>query len=210
VVTKLQFEILKQIFCYWVLENQAIPITSFELFISEKKFKQELSILLRKELIQIIEDNEIRYLITDKGKSKFKVVLTGGAYDLLHRGHLSTLAESASLGDVLIVVVARDKTIRKGKREPIHNELDRVFLLNSLKIVDAAVIGDPIDHFKVVRKIKPDIIALGSDQFHLEENLEQQLYSIGLKSTVVTRLTADYEGLATTRVIEDIIERNNH
>ena len=93
-------------------------------------------------------------------------VLTGGAFDILHIGHLFTLEKAKSLGDKLIVVVARDETIERVKgRKPIHAAEYRRKMVGSLKPVDIAVVGEKkFDIAKIVKKYKPDIIVFGYDQ----------------------------------------------
>lgn len=204
---KLHQEILKQIFRQWILSDTNISPDELDLSIPNDQLHQEIDLMIENNLIKKSLSNELS--ITTLGRSKFKVTLTGGAYDLLHRGHLHTLYEAAKLGDFLIVVVARDVTIKKRKRDPIQKENDRTYLLNALRIVGAAVLGDTVDHLKVVKKTNPDIIALGSDQFHMKINLEEELKEMGLSSIQVVRLSVELEGIATTRLIDEIINRNN-
>ncbi|MCE7737228.1 MAG: FAD synthase, partial [Candidatus Heimdallarchaeota archaeon] len=101
-----------------------------------------------------------------------------------------------------------DMTVQKKKRKPIHKDFDRTYLLNSLCIVDAAVIGDKEDHMRIVRRIKPDVVAIGSDQDHLEDALNIQLKDQGMIATKIVRLDADYEDKATTKLIENILLRS--
>ena len=71
------------------------------------------------------------------------------------------------LGDVLVVVVATDKTaVKMKKRIPLHNQIHRQNLVNSLSMVDLSLIGHEDDIFKTVEMVKPEIIALGYDQIH--------------------------------------------
>ncbi len=200
----IQLHILKQIYKHWVMFDTGIKIEDIELLITKKAFEDELALLEISDLISI--DDDILN-ITEAGKSKFKVVLTGGAYDLLHRGHIITLKEAKSLGDFLIVVIARDSTVRRKKRDPIHSEVDRAYLLNSICVVDVAILGDEKDHMRVVRRIKPDVVAIGSDQDHLEEVLKVQLKDQGMFSTEIIRLKADYEDLATSKLIKYILDK---
>lgn len=146
-------------------------------------------------------------VLTDLGRAQLKVVFTGGAYDILHAGHLKTLQEARAQGNVLVVVIARDFTVSKNKRKPIIDESDRLELVNAIKHVDLALLGDSDDHFKIVNRIKPDVIAIGADQKHQEEKIKAKLKEIGLAKTQLVRLESDYEGLSTTQLIEKIIKR---
>jgi cytidyltransferase-like protein len=208
VVSKLQHQLLKQILRHWVLSSGPIETDSLDACVPHYQILSEVKAMVRSNLVKQLDQNNL--MITEKGRSKIRVVLTGGAYDLIHQGHLITLEEAASLGDFLLVVVARDTTIRKRKREPIHNEVARKSLLNSLKIVDAAILGDPDDHMKVVQRILPSVIAIGSDQHHIEEELMQKLSKLGIAEIEIIRLKAIVEGTATSHLIEEIVRRNSH
>lgn len=203
-VSLVHLEILKQAFSYWARYDSPLPVDELSLVLEPERIKEELNLLSISSLITWENDT---ISITDAGRSKFTVVLTGGAYDLIHRGHLETLYAAKELADFLIVVVARDITVNKRKRKPIHSEEDRAIILNELKVVDAAVLGDEVDHMRVVRRIKPNVVALGADQHHIKEVLEGQIKDQGLPKTEIVRLNVDYEGLATTQVINEILGR---
>jgi FAD synthetase len=98
-----------------------------------------------------------------------KVVLASGVFDLLHLGHVKFLEEAKKAGGPdaqLVVVIARDSTVEKTKgRKPIMPEDQRLALVESLKVVDRAVLGyENLDIGEVIESIKPDVIALGYDQ----------------------------------------------
>jgi FAD synthetase len=134
-------------------------------------------------------------------------VMATGTFDLLHMGHIYYLKEAKKLGDKLVVVVARDSTVRKLKHEPITPEEMRLDLIKELKIVDEAVLGHEDDMYATVKEIKPDIIALGYDQVHDEKKIEQELKKRKLVARVV-RLPkySDMEDLdGTRRIIGKII-----
>ena len=130
-----------------------------------------------------------------------------GTFDLLHMGHIYFLKEAKKLGDVLIVVVATDKTVRKLKHEPVTPEDIRLSLIKELKIVDQAYLGYEDDIYIIVEEIKPDIIALGYDQIHDENRIKNELKNRGIKAKVV-RLSkyecgSDLDG--TRRIIQKVI-----
>lgn len=115
-----------------------------------------------------------------------KKVLAFGCFDILHMGHYTYLKHAKKLGDKLIVVVARDSTIRKlKKREPILDEESRRKLVGSLKFVDSAMLGNEGDRYEIIRRIKPSFIALGYDQREDEKFLKKKLKEIGIKARVV-------------------------
>ncbi len=111
-------------------------------------------------------------------------VLATGTFEILHPGHLTYLRCAKSLGDELIVIVARDKMI-KHKREPMIPEQQRLEMIQSLSIVDRAILGSERDIFEPLYEIKPDIIALGYDQCFDADELLRQLHKRGLEVKVV-------------------------
>lgn len=122
------------------------------------------------ELVKIGLVKQDKKSLTELGRTSLKVVLAGGVFDIIHPGHIHTLNSAKALGDVLIVVVATDKTAQKmKKRVPLHNQKLRRELVDSLSIVDFCIIGHEDDIFKTVAFVRPEIIALGYDQVHQEK-----------------------------------------
>ena len=90
----------------------------------------------------LVEADQGGAKLTPKGRRAIKVVFVGGGFEVIHYGHAYTLQKAKSLGDVLVVTVARDSTIRKRKnRDPLTGERERVKLLSAMKEVDAAILG---------------------------------------------------------------------
>ena len=121
---------------------------------------------------------------------KKKVVLASGTFDLLHFGHVKYLEEAKKAGGKnaeLIVIVARDSTVekRKGKR-PVMPEDQRRALVESLKVVDEALLGyEEFDMGKVIEKIRPDVIAVGHDQDGIERKVRKAIAGKNLSIQVV-------------------------
>jgi FAD synthetase len=139
------------------------------------------------------------------GRTKKKVrVMATGVFDILHTGHLFFLMEARKLGDELVVVVARDITAKKRKREPIVPEHLRLEMIRGLKPVDMAVLGDTQDYYRIVEVLKPDIIVLGYDQDHNATRIQEELSKRGLKVKVVRLPILKHDILATSRIIEKI------
>ncbi len=106
-----------------------------------------------------------RVMIRDAmGLVRRKKVLAGGAFNLVHPGHLYFLSQAAGLGDELVVVVANDKTVKRSGKQLLFPARIRAEMVGSLNVVSRAVIGDAKDFMKVVIKEEPDIIAMGYDQ----------------------------------------------
>jgi FAD synthetase len=109
---------------------------------------------------------------------KKKIVLASGVFDLLHLGHVKFLEEAKKTGGKnaeLIVIIARDSTVEGTKgRRPIMSENQRLALVESLKVVDAAVLGfEKFDIGDVIERIKPDVVALGYDQVDMEQRVRK-------------------------------------
>ncbi|MBI2176218.1 FAD synthase [Candidatus Woesearchaeota archaeon] len=117
-------------------------------------------------------------------------VMCFGTFDILHEGHKFYLTEAKKLGDYLVVVVARDETVRAIKKwQPLHNESERVRNLQQLGIADKVILGNPGDKLKVVEDEKPGIICLGYDQTFFTDKIQEKLQQRGL-SVEVARLPA--------------------
>ena len=132
-----------------------------------------------------------------------KIVFTNGCFDILHRGHADYLAKSAALGDVLVVGLNTDKSIRKlkGNSRPIVDEYSRAFLLASFFFVDAVILFDEDTPYNLINFIQPDVLVKGSD--YKEDNI------VGadiVKSKGGSIITIDFvHGFSTTRIIEKIV-----
>lgn len=112
----------------------------------------------------MLEEREGKYHLKEEFREKLKVVLTGGVFDILHAGHIYTLAEAKKLGDVLVVAVARDEQVKKRKgREPVHSQEYRAMMVGALKPVDAAIPGFENPE-KMLEYVKPSVIVYGYDQ----------------------------------------------
>lgn len=111
-----------------------------------------------------------------------------GTFDIIHPGHGYYLEESKKLGGKdarLVVVVARDSTVISRKRVPIVNEKQRLEVVKMLKPVDEAYLGSNTDMFKIVEKLKPDIISIGPDQNFDLQKLENELKKRNIPAKVV-------------------------
>lgn len=126
----------------------------------------------------------------DVRQKEGKIVLAEGTFDLLHYGHIYYLANAKRAGGEnakLIVIVARDKTVEKLKgRKPVLPEDQRRAIVESLKVVDEAILGyEDMNMYKVIEMIKPDIIALGYDKAELEKELKRYVKEKGLNIEVI-------------------------
>ncbi len=121
---------------------------------------------------------------------KQKIVIASGVFDLLHLGHVRFLEDAKKSGGKnakLIVVIAKDTTAEKMKgKKPIMSEEQRKALIESLRVVDEAVLGyEGLNIGEVIEKIEPDIIALGYDQAEMEFEVKEYLAKHKLPVSVV-------------------------
>ena len=130
-------------------------------------------------------------------------VMAVGIFDLLHAGHLHYVEQAKSLGEELVVVIAHDETVRKQKHEPVTGQDLRRRMVEGLKPVDKAVIGNPpgVPIFEILGKIKPDLIALGYDQKHSIDAIRIGLDKHGFEDVEVTRVEGLSDDLDGTRKI---------
>ena len=127
-----------------------------------------------------------------------KTVLTSGAFDLIHYGHIRLLEEAKRLGGSgarLVVIVARDETIRKLKgHPPVIPEDQRRAVIEALKVVDEALLGYPdLDMAAVLDRVQPDVIAVGYDQDGIEAMAKKAIEERGLEIEVkrISRFAQD-------------------
>jgi rfaE bifunctional protein nucleotidyltransferase chain/domain len=104
-------------------------------------------------------------LITNLKRKGKKIVFTNGVFDILHYGHVNYLSRAREMGDVLIVGLNRDSSVRKFKpgERPIQHEMDRAKILAALRSVDYVVMFSEETPEKLIKAIKPDILAKGAD-----------------------------------------------
>lgn len=119
-------------------------------------------------------------------KKATKKVMCFGTFDVLHAGHKFYLTEARKLGDYLVVVVARDDTVKEvKKRQPLHSENERVRNLQQLGITDKVVLGYSGDKLKIVGEEKPDVICLGYDQTFFTDKIKEKLQERGVSVEIV-------------------------
>lgn len=129
-----------------------------------------------------------------------KIVFTNGVFDILHRGHVQYLTKAKSLGDVLIVGLNTDASVRrlKGKSRPIQNQQDRAVILCALRMVDHVILFSEDTPEKLIKKLKPDVLVKGADYKIAEIAGADFVQSYGGKVRRI-RLTP---GRSTTRIIK--------
>jgi len=143
----------------------------------------------------LIEIEVLSTKLKDKGK---KIVFTNGCFDILHAGHVRYLETAKSFGDILMVGVNSDKSVRtlKGETRPINSEQDRALLIASLEAVDYVIIFNEDTPYELIKAIKPHTLVKGGD-YAGQKVVGQDLVS-------ELKLVSFIEGKSTTRTIEKI------
>ncbi len=148
-----------------------------------------------------LKSNGKAFELTSRGRQKLKVVFIGGTFEVIHAGHLYTMQEAKKRGDLLVVVVARDATIRRRKkREPIAPEKERVRVVSAMRPVDAAILGSETNIYDTLELVGPDVVALGYDQYHTEAEIIREAKGRGMEISVV-RLDSPFPTLKTSKIL---------
>jgi FAD synthetase len=141
------------------------------------------------------------------------IVLASGVFDLLHLGHVKFLEEAKKAGGKnakLFVIIARDNTVEKTKgRKPVMPENQRRTLVESLKVVDEAILGlEDFDIGDVIKTLKPGVIALGYDQGSMEKRVKDYLekHQLNVKVVRVGKFEAD-EMDSSSKIRQKIVEK---
>jgi len=134
-------------------------------------------------------------------------VLATGTFDILHPGHILYLKKAKELGDELFVIVSRDSMVQH-KSKPVIPERQRLQVVRALEVVDHAALGSEHDMFEPLMTIKPDIVALGFDQYFDEKKLQEDLEKRRIPSRVIRLPFQDTGELSgTENIIHEIIKR---
>ncbi len=147
-----------------------------------------------KELLEILE----------KVRGKKKIVFTNGCFDILHAGHADYLNKAKSLGDILVVGINSDASVRriKGEKRPILPQQMRAYLLDNLKPVDYVVIFEEDTPLELIKAIKPDVLVKGAD-WDLERIVGADfVLSYGGR---VERIPFSFD-ISTSKIIERILD----
>jgi len=129
-----------------------------------------------------------------------KIVFTNGVFDILHEGHIASLSDAATAGNVLIVGVNADASVKrlKGESRPVNNENSRALILASLVITDAVIIFEEDTPYHLITAIMPDVLVKGGD--YTIETI------VGAKEVIANGgeviIAPILEGFSTTSIIE--------
>ena len=148
--------------------------------------------------------SSLKYIINEQKEKGKKIVFTNGCFDLLHVGHLYSLKEAKKHGDILVVAVNSDQSVKryKGDLRPIINENDRIALLCALEIVDYVVLMNDDNPVNIIKTIKPDVCVKGEDWKNKKVPEEEVINSYGGRMEYIEL----YPEYSTTKVIDKIVK----
>jgi rfaE bifunctional protein nucleotidyltransferase chain/domain/rfaE bifunctional protein kinase chain/domain len=120
---------------------------------------------LRSHRAALLDDRELARLVAEHRDAGRRIVFTNGCFDVLHRGHVAYLSQAKQLGDVLIVAVNDDASVRrlKGESRPVNPVLDRVAVLAALSCVDHVAVFTEDTPARLIKLVRPDAYAKGGD-----------------------------------------------
>ncbi|HPY96465.1 MAG TPA: D-glycero-beta-D-manno-heptose 1-phosphate adenylyltransferase [Candidatus Cloacimonadota bacterium] len=155
-----------------------------------------------KEKIKSLEELvQLRHTFSNQ-----KVVFTNGCFDIIHAGHVLYLEEAKKCGDILILGLNSDASVKrlKGNSRPINNQTDRAIVLAGLSSVDYVVIFDQDDPYDLISAIQPDVLVKGGDW-----KIEQIIGSDIVKRRGGEVLSLSFiEGKSTTKIIDKVVSNN--
>ncbi len=114
---------------------------------------------------RIISRREVVSLVKEEREKDRRIIFTNGCFDIIHIGHIELLRKAKDRGDILIVGLNSDRSVReiKGEGRPILDERSRATVLSSINYVDYVVIFDEKTPYSLIKAIKPDILLKGKD-----------------------------------------------
>jgi len=149
--------------------------------------------------------DELEIIIQEEKKKGKKIVFTNGCYDILHKGHRYILTEASKYGDVFIVALNSDSSVKrlKGEDRPKNKELDRAYIVSGFKGVDYVIVFNEDSPLELLKKLKPDINIKGGAAIPQRVKKEKQAMDEYGGKIINLPLV---EGYSTTKII-DIIKR---
>lgn len=149
---------------------------------------------------KILEGEGFEKWLDECRRNGKKIVFTNGCFDILHRGHVEYLSKAAAFGDVMVVGLNTDASVKrlKGPSRPVNDEYARAFVLAGLEFVSAVVLFDEDTPYNLIKKVQPDFLVKGSD--YKPENIVGYDIVTAKGGKVVT--VDLVEGYSTTKTIE--------
>lgn len=150
--------------------------------------------------MKIYSRNKLNSIVAKLKKSGKKIIFTNGCFDLIHAGHIKVFERAKALGDVLIVGMNSDSSVKrlKGPQRPLVNEKSRAYVISALRFVDYVTLFSENTPAQLIAQLKPDILVKGGD-YKINEIVGRQ----DVKKVVRVPLL---EGYSTTELIKKIVK----
>lgn len=147
--------------------------------------------------------NALKKIILKLKENGKKIVFTNGCFDLLHYGHVKYLEDAKRKGDILVVAINSDASIRKikGKKRPVVSQKDRLSLIAALESVDYVVLFNEETPLKLIKELKPDVLVKGADWDKKQIVGTNFVSSYGGKASTIKLI----KGRSTTNLIKKIV-----
>lgn len=149
---------------------------------------------------KLLDGDKLTKWLEDCRKNGKKIVFTNGCFDILHRGHVEYLSKAAAFGDVMVIGLNTDASVKrlKGPSRPVNDEYARAFVLAGLEFVSAVVLFDEDTPYDLIKKVQPDFLVKGSD-YKPENIVGYDIVTAKGGKVVAVDLV---EGFSTTKTIE--------
>ena len=151
---------------------------------------------------KVVNEKELKEIVENLKKQNKKTVFTNGCFDIIHIGHVRYLKASKQCGDILIVGLNSDSSVKKlkGDSRPVNNQNDRAEILSEFNFVDYVIIFDENSPAYLLDRIKPDIYTKGAD--YTMDNLPEA--PVVIKNNIEVRFINFVEGKSTTNILNKI------
>lgn len=156
--------------------------------------------IIQQKILQAGDVRELEQRLKHWRFHSHRLVFTNGCFDILHRGHLDYLSRAADLGDILIIGLNTDNSVKriKGPGRPLNAQADRAQLLASLFFVQAVVLFEQDTPLELIRQVRPDVLVKGGD-YQKHQVVGQELVEEGGGRVEIIDLVPGY---STSRIID--------
>lgn len=151
---------------------------------------------------KILTNDELANQLKSWRSSGKKIVFTNGCFDILHRGHIEYLAKTADMGDILIIGLNTDNSVKrlKGESRPVNDQHARALLLAALSFVNTVTLFDEDTPYNLIKTVMPDVLVKGGD-YKIEDIVGHDIVEANGGKVTTIPLT---EGYSTTKTIEKL------
>lgn len=155
--------------------------------------------------MSLVDITEAQKIISKWRNDQKIIVFTNGCFDIIHRGHVEYLQKAKLLGDILIVGLNSDASVKriKGKPRPYQDEQDRAAILNAMKMIDMVVIFDEDTPLELICELKPNVLVKGGDYDSQSIVGTKEVEGWGGSVKIIPFI----KGYGTSKLVEKILDR---